>query len=60
MGENTKNYERKHQLIKNNVSHVSYLFKSSNGHFLGNWHKVSIIKLEVAASREATVALFYT
>lgn len=36
-------------------SHVS---REENLHFLRNWRKISVLKMEVGATREATVAVF--
>jgi len=33
--------------------------RDQNRHFLGNWRKISVIKMEVAAIRAATVVLFF-
>lgn len=33
--------------------------REQNHLFLGNWHKVSVIKLKVAATGEAAVALYF-
>lgn len=50
-------YRIKHLRIQHRF-HTMCSRKQQNRHFLGNWCKISVLKMEVAAVMEATVALF--
>lgn len=39
---------------------LEYCSTQQNRHFLGSWHKISVIKLNVAEIGEETVALLFS